>query len=884
MATIDWASAVNGTFSTAADWAGGVAPGAQDTAVINAVPPLHGLPYTVELRTAVTLGGLVLDANAARLAATANITAGNIAVEAGRLEMDGATLNGSTTLSGGLLQLDDAAFRGGLDITGGALRLTRSSISGTIAQSGGIVVFGNDVVLNDVTWQGTLDPVQNGTLVVKNGLTLTGANGIGPGTATLDGSVVLDNVAALNNATITVANLDVQDTRTLTLGGQLTLVDSALALTAGETVVNSGTFTGTESGAGVSGGSFLNDGEISGYFTEAAQSFSNNGLITAGSGQVIRLALAGLQAAGATASIVLNNADLLLTGDLTTAQLQSLYAAQHVSGTGEFGFGLIGTLTNNGATLQLGTGSALGALSYYSTATIIGGTIMDAGGYQDGILTLQDVAYAGSGTVALGFDSWTDVTLTGATALLARSLSLTDCSLSNVTNITVEGNLALEGVTSAAPLNVVFTGAYGSDYLTLGAGQSVAGDSFTFGVVGVSELADVAVAGGLTLNDVSFDFTTGFDNELVDSSSSQGITLGTSFTATLANAVGTFDELSLLSQGSNSAINSAGTFTVDGALIVGGPGAAGTSAGTPTTHVNNSGLITVGANGILYIDPKYGHLTNTGTILVNGGTLEASVADLQNSGSLSVTDGTLVLDGPLKVANLDQFADPGSALQIAGTLDLAGASITPGEDGVQGFSLLGGAVTDGTLHIAAGDALAALSVGDGTDNPSISAALVNNGTLVATLGNTADVDQSQLTLTGPVTGNGTIALQSGGGSGFPSFCTVTLGAAVAASQTIAFISGYDTLEFTNASAAAHFAGTITGLDSGNSIDQTFQFDHETVKSALVSSHDILVTFSNGDSLTLVSSATLHGNVSVLNSDGDGMVMYARPTAADLSQH
>jgi hypothetical protein len=92
MATIYWGSGVSGTFSTASDWAGGVVPGAGDTAVINAASTSQ---YTVSVTSATTVGGLILDQSEAVLAIDSSFTAASISLEAGDLQLNQGTLSGS---------------------------------------------------------------------------------------------------------------------------------------------------------------------------------------------------------------------------------------------------------------------------------------------------------------------------------------------------------------------------------------------------------------------------------------------------------------------------------------------------------------------------------------------------------------------------------------------------------------------------------------------------------------------------------------------------------------------------------------------------------------------------------------------------------------------
>jgi hypothetical protein len=168
------------------------------------------------------------------------------------------------------------------------------------------VGYGIGGMLDGVTLQGTLDLSQpNASMIIKDGITLTGANGTGPGTIDLTGtqssltqsSLFVQGVETLDNAVINIASgtlySDIRNGDSiLTLGPNLTINQtggprSVLAsfsagfspgtinsssITAKSEIINAGTIN-----AGFSGGQFFIDPE----------NFVNQGTIHASNGDAV---------------------------------------------------------------------------------------------------------------------------------------------------------------------------------------------------------------------------------------------------------------------------------------------------------------------------------------------------------------------------------------------------------------------------------------------------------------------------------------------------------------------------------------------------------------------------------------------------------------------
>lgn len=806
MSTLHWTSATSGNFETGADWTGGVAPGAADTAIIDAAPPAGG-GYTVTLHDTATVAGLVLDQAQATLA----ISQGSLTAPA-------------------------------IDLLAGGILLRTGTLSGTVTATGGGLGFtGSGNVLENVTWQGTLAAFGTtrgpaGTLTIRDGLTLTGAGGLGPGSATFDGSVVFDNVAGLDNAAISAGNVSFTGAA-MTLGGQLALNASAVAVGAQQTLTNNGTLVTPALSVA---GTFVNDGSVTGGADFSAGMLQNNGALSATTARsAIVMSTANAAAAQAGSVHLSGGGQFLVAGTLTTAQL----AAQHVSADKLSGIGIEGVLNNAGASLAIGPGTTLPNLAAASTGTISGGTITDLAGSgiadagAGGNLTLNGVTLT---TAKPGF-TFTGVNFTNGTFTGSKTLTLADGQgPADLSGSTFNGVQTLALAHDSAILNgTSFTGVTGpvrvavnyQSTLYLDPGQSLAGLAITAGS-GVLRLSPGAA----------------YDN---------GTIAVTPYGSLLVQGGGALGAHTALTVAAGGNLNIAAGPAGDSITLLGSLGIAGGGVATVSGAVTNGGNIT-SAGGVFDMLGS-ASFTNTGTIAMTGGSLVLDLANLTNSGAMSVTNGTLVLGGPLSLASLTSVADPGSTEMVTGTLDLGGKTIGFGAD-TPAFALgPNGAVTDGTLNIAAGQALTVTPWLAGT---TIAAGLVNNGTVTVT-GSAAAA-----AITGAISGSGTIALAGAGD-------TVTFANPAGSGQTIAFLGHNDVLAFASPQAAATGA-TLAGFAVGDQV----RIQGGTVTSAGFTGDSIVATLSTGATISLATSSALTGSLAIGNSDGTATLTYVANTGAE----
>jgi T5SS/PEP-CTERM-associated repeat protein len=246
MASMFWNAGTSGTWTVASNWSPSVVPGSGDDALIGApgtyvvtIPDVTVNEITLTDPTAtLSSSGALLINNALSL------TAGTLDIATGTVNVLGAITNAGTIIDNGTMLLfggynvADIERIGG---TGGSLALANvlNNAGGTFDGSslanlrilglgtiiGGTVTGIHQPVggtLNNVTWQGLLDTGNSASTVI-GGLTVTGANGSGPGTITMEGgSLAFEGGPTIDNATISGQGAIFVDD-TLTFGAALTI-------------------------------------------------------------------------------------------------------------------------------------------------------------------------------------------------------------------------------------------------------------------------------------------------------------------------------------------------------------------------------------------------------------------------------------------------------------------------------------------------------------------------------------------------------------------------------------------------------------------------------------------------------------------------------------
>jgi len=562
----------------------------------------------------------------------------------------------------------------------GTLPLNFTIEGGTIVDAGGgIAVAGG--TLSGVTYEGTINlTATSEQLYIANGLTMTGAGGIGVGAIYLTGnssSLLFTTSATLNNATvnlgaasgIAVIDLYGSNSLTLTLGKGLTIVADAADGTAylggyyytGNTIINDGTIDAGASGGAfyvaASGGAFTNNGAIvvsngDTLSFNGAASFTNTGTVSIGANSTADLS--GALSNGGTIAVnsggtldldstnvtalgtitVASGGTLDIGGDLTTAQLLTLGAA---AGTVEIGSG--GTLNNTGATLSVGTGSALGTIAL--AGTIAGGTIADAGG---GIST------AGGTLSGVTYEGTINLSASGVQLYIANGLTVTGIGGTDAGTINVTGNTSSLLFTTSATLNNA---------------------TVNFGAASATAIIDLYGSSGLTL------------------------TLGKGLTIVADAADGT--------------VYLGGYYYTGNTIINDGTIDAGASGGTfnlaPNDTFTNNGTITVSNGDTLSLNGA-ASFTNTGTVSIGANsTVVVDATSFSNTGSFSVASGGAIdIEDTLTTAQLKTISAAAGTVEITtgGTLNNTGATLSVGAGSALGTIALAGTIAGGTIADAGG--------------------------------------------------------------------------------------------------------------------------------------------------------------------------------------
>ena len=678
MASTSW-TGVSGDWTEAADWSGGVVPGAGDAVTLGGTAA-----YTLTLYTATPVGSVVMNA------------ANALFYDAGAL-----TLIGVFSLQAGTFALAYGSLIGG----------TLALAGGTLAAEGG--------TLNGVAVQGSLNLSQAyASLLVQNGLTMSGIGGSGAGSITLTGSYANLNFLGtqiLANAVVTLgatgagqgqggpATLGVAQAYGATSGSTLTLAANAWLREAGTQgqIITSGSLPSPYISAVINKGTITAAAAGSTLTISGAGIFSNQGTLSVSNGATLDIASAGFTNAG---TLVVNNATLDFGGTIASSLLGNLGAFSLTQATVEIG----GTVLNSGATLSVGSATPLGPLEL--AGTITGGTVLDSGGGLNLVLdtgALNGVTY--NGTLTLGAGS--ALTLLGNTTLTYSGGGAGTAAITGT-----GAALLLEGVTTL-------------DNATLSLGSN-SGAAASLGT------ADSWLASTATTATLGPHLT---------------ITQAGKFAAIDANATTPIQGYGL-----------ADTLVNQGTIAGGFSGGTLALAGYGT--LINQGSIVISNGDTLVVDPAL--FANTGTIDITGGAVATLGGPTNvfgqapiwtNTGLVAVNGGTLTLAGAMRSAQLGDITSSGGSLILAGTLANTGSTLTLGNAGqLPGLSLTG-TIQGGTISDAGG------LLGIGAAGTALLNGVTDIGTLNLTQSSAWLSVRNSLTLVGAanVTGLGAVLAFSG---------------------------------------------------------------------------------------------------------------------------
>jgi len=676
MASISWKGG-SGDWNNAANWSGGVVPGAADTVTIAGAGA-----YTVTLYTTEAVDNLTLNAPGALL------------YDAGAL-----TLGGTLSLQGGTLDLAYGSLTGG-----------------TLAMAGGILEASGGT-LNGVAVQGALAVSQtDATLFVQGGLAMAGAGGVGAGTLAVTGTYATADflgTQSLSHAVVTLgaaaagqdqggpASIQVQHVYGATSSATLTLATNVWLQQAGQLgqiiiggplpgtlideVINAGTIT-----AAMFGGTLEIDG---------SGDFLNTGTIGISNDATLDIASAGFTNTG---TMTVSNATLDFGGTFASSLLGHLGALTLSAATVEIG----GDAQNAGATLTVGSATPLGPLLL--AGTITGGTVLDSGGglnFSAGTGLLDGVTYDGTLTLAAG-----------------NAVTLDDNTLLSE----VGGGAGAVNVTGAgAALLLQGTTALGNATISLGSNSGAAAELGTTDPFLASTATTATLGARLLVQqigkyaDVDANATTPIDGfGLADTMINFGIIEGSFAGGTLAvGGSGTFINSGLISASNGdtllldpSVFSNTGTISLSGGAIgeLGGPtdvfGQSQVWSNSGTIILNNANLVLAGemvTGQIGHIGGSGGTVTLAGTLANSGATLALGAGGalpgalltgtivggaIADAGGLLVigSTGTALLDGVTDKGTLN-LSDAGAYLRVQGGLTLIGTADVTGAGSVLGF-------------------------------------------------------------------------------------------------------------------------------------------------------------------------------------------------------
>nr|WP_249136350.1 FecR domain-containing protein [Bradyrhizobium canariense] len=564
---------------------------------------------------------------------------------------------------------------------------------------------------------------------------------------------------------------------TLTIGGKLTLnADAKFTNTLGSHVIVGGaidveTITRT-----------------SGVVVTNTSTITNAGTLTLAAGGTIDT----LTAIANSGTIDLSGGTLVLKSDVA-----------NTGGTVRADAGA--TLIVDGTTIDGGTVAILGTLELDGTSLIENGTLNNSGAVNvKGTVELghQTVSNASSGTIKVLANGWltidqgSGVTNTGNVTVDATGkLTVNGATISGVGTVTDNGEIDLNG-------NAVLSGGVlknNAIFKVSGTGNALSNETITN-----ASTIEVLANGALTIDQGStVDNSSG--SIVVDDGAAltlDGATISGGAVNNYSLLGGTIDVTgdsridgnATLTKGAVT-VESDVTLTLDDATVAG-------------ATITNHGTVKVDVSKKLTLSDanlKGGTLTISGT-LESIGTSAIDDADITNTGTITVTSGTLTIDPAIlhTITNHNLIQANGGVLDVSGE-DISNTAALK-------------AVNYGTLKLTnltvSNSSIGSITV-DGTSKLYLTDVSINGGSL-SNAGNLYSVGFD--TVIGGVTNIGTIQVQSGtlnlagGLSGIGSVIIdngATLELAGATAQTVTFAGGTDTLQLDKVGGQG-FTGTIAG--------------------------------------------------------------------------
>ncbi|MGC9269385.1 Hint domain-containing protein [Acidiphilium sp.] len=677
--------------------------------------------YGAGARSWINAGTVSLSSGASLLLGGAENAAdiGTIANQGGVLAFVAGTFdNAGQTLGIGDPSLIGMTLAGGT-IAGGAIDVAAESFAVAGDALSANAALDNVVVQGALTVGTEINLTLEGTTAVYAGTT-----GTAPGAITIGSTGLVDfdtsaTPTLVNDVTLEGGNLswsapppagttmETAVNAVIAAGVEIT-GDGRLFTTvaSGETLTNLGTIDATKSFGsyylGIYGSSFTNQGivnvgtggalkvdatdgvnlaTIAG--TGAADiglmgaSFSNQGDVAA-NGAALRIGGSFTSTTGTTGYTAFSNAGtisdtggtVLLDADITTSGLGAF-------NDGSSSLALIGgTLDNAGATLGAGSADFKGLIM---TGGTIAGGVLDPAGV--GITFAGDTPYGGFDPVldnvdvtgGLTIGTYASLTIAGSTSIFASATSTAPGS------IVVDHNGAIVFDQSLTP---VLTNAVTLD----GGALDFSGALNSFG-------AEPSIAATLAAGAIVSGYGT-----VLGGGATQSLTNLGGIVATAGTTAGpglTIEGMSLtndnmISAAASASLDLASTIGVNQGTITAADGAGVTLGGQSFT--NAAGGTIAGSSFALEIGQAfYGFNPVTGAELTGH-------TSFVNAGTISDTDGTVLLNGDIATGGLGAFTDTGSTIAlIGGTLDNTGATLGANSTDFHDLVMTNGTILGGVL-------------------------------------------------------------------------------------------------------------------------------------------------------------------------------------------
>ncbi|MFC4839373.1 hypothetical protein ACFPFP_13100 [Bradyrhizobium sp. GCM10023182] len=666
--------------------------------------------------------------------------------------------------------------------------------SGPIVNNGTLEIEGAATLLDDiVTNHGTVS-VDAGQTLTVSGTEISGGSIAGPGTIDVTGDSAIDGGATLSAGFVTVENLQALMLDAMTVDGTAITVKGSIELD--DTVKLQG-------GAKIQGGPVTNNGtlEISGAATLLNDVVTNIGTVQVDGSQTLTLsnteisggAIDGSGTIDVTVASKIDGGATLSTSAVTAdakLTLDGITVAGSVI-TDNSSIELDDTVKlQGGAKIQGGLVTNNGTLEIAGAATLLNDVVTNIGTVQvdDGqILTLAGTEISGGainnysgpsgGMINVTGDSTIDgnAALNKGTVAVASDITLTfDDATVSASEITNNGTVKVEADKKLTLVGATLTGGALTIAGTLASSGTTA---VTDANISNSYLLESTLGGLLTL-------------------------LATGSTPKISNDGGTIRANNAELDINTEAVTNTGTLGAinDGTLKL-----------ISTDVTNTDGAVSIESGSTLDLSAATidgGTVTLAGT-LESFGTSAISNADITNTGTITVTSGTLTIDPAIvhTLANHQLLQANGGELDISGEQIVNTADIKAIGGGILKLTSLTVANDGGTVTV------------DGSSKLYLSDIVTINGGQLSNSGHIFSVSNAN-TISGVVTNTGFIEVQagtlnlSGGLTGVGQLIIddkATLELAGADAQTVTFAGGADTLQLDKSSLG--FTGTITGQSS-----------------------------------------------------------------------